>query len=51
MVGNMGDVESIKLRCWLSLQAILKKHTGVLPAKDCKGFNLGNSIEDYIYLA
>ena len=47
MVGNMGDVESIKLRCRLSLQAILKKHTGVLPAKDYKGFNLGNSIEDY----
>ena len=47
MVGNMGDVESIKLRCRLSLQATLKKHTGVLPAKDYKGFNLGNSIEDY----
>ena len=47
MVGNMGDVDSIKLRCRLSLQAILKKHTEVLPVKDYKGFNLGNSIEDY----
>ena len=27
MVGNMGDVDSIKLTCQLSLQAILKKHT------------------------
>ena len=48
MVGNMGDVDSIKLTCRLSLQAILKKHTEVLPVKDYKGFNLGNSVEDYI---
>ena len=46
MIGNIGDVESIKLRCRLSLQAILKKHTEVLPVKDYKGFNLGNSTED-----
>ena len=44
----MGDVDSIKLTCRLSLQAILKKHTEVLPVKDYKGFNLGNSVEDYI---
>ena len=47
MVGNMGDVDSIKLRCRLSLQAILKKHTEVLAVKDYKSFTLGNSIEDY----
>ena len=47
MVGNVGDIDSMKLRCRLSLQAILKKHTEVLPAKDYKGFNLGSSIEDY----
>ena len=43
----MGDVDSIKLRCRLSLQAILKKHTEVLAVKDYKSFNLGNSIENY----
>ena len=32
MVGNVGDVDSIKLRCRLSLQAILTKHSEVLPA-------------------
>ena len=32
MVGNVGDVDSIKLRCWLSLQAILTKHSEVLRA-------------------
>ena len=47
MVGNMGDVDSIKLRCQLSLQAILKKQTEVLAVKDYKSSNLGNSIEDY----
>ena len=43
----MGDVDSIRLRCRLSLQAILKKHTEVLAVKDYKSFNLGNSIENY----
>lgn len=47
VVGNVGDVDSVKHKCRLSLQAILKKHTGVLSAKEFKGFNLGNSIEDY----
>ena len=47
MVGNMEDVDSIKLRCRLPSQTTPKKHIEVLPAKDYNGFNLGNSIEDY----
>ena len=47
MVGNIGDVDIIKLRCRLTLQAILKKHTEVLSFKDYMGFNLCNSTEDY----
>ena len=47
MVGNMGDVDSMKLRCRLTLQAILKRHTEVLSFKDYKGFNLSSSTEDY----
>ena len=45
LVGNVGDVDSIKLRCRLSLQAILKETRRCY--KDYKGFNSGNSIEDY----
>ena len=30
----MGDVDYIKQSCWLSLQAILKKHTGVLSTNE-----------------
>ena len=47
MVGNVRDVDSIKHKCQLSLQAILKKHTGLLLGKGFKGVNLGNSREDY----
>ena len=47
MVGNTGDVDNIKLRCRLTLQAILKKHKEVLSIKDYKGFNLSNRTEDY----
>ena len=41
-VGSKGDVDDTKHSCRLSLQAILKKHIGVLST------NLGNGIEDYI---
>ena len=47
-VGSMGDVDNIKHSCRLSLQAILKKHTGVLSTNEYKRFNMGNGIEDYI---
>ena len=47
-VGSMGDVDNIKHSCRLSLQAILKKHTGVLSTNEYKSFNLGNGIEEYI---
>ena len=44
----MGDVDNINHSCRLSLQAILKKHTGVLSTNEYKSFNLGNGIEEYI---
>ena len=47
-VRSVGDVDNIKHSCRLSLQAILKKHTGVLSTNEYKSFNLGNGIEDYI---
>ena len=47
MVGNVRDVDSIKHKCQLSPQAILKKHTGLQSGKGFKGVNLGNSREDY----
>ena len=47
-VGSMGDVDNIKNSCRLSLQAILKKHIGVLSTNEYKSFNLGNGIGDYI---
>ena len=36
--GSMGDVDNIKHSCRLSLQASLKKHTGVLSTNEYKSF-------------
>ena len=44
-VGSMGDVDYSKQSCRLSLQAVLKKHTGVLSTYEYKSFLFCSSVK------